>query len=72
MPVIGVVQAGTQAMADRYTYVPLIGIFLLVVWGLGDLVVSWRRAAPCRGRSRHGNPGRVRGAVLVPGDALVQ
>jgi tetratricopeptide (TPR) repeat protein len=33
VPVIGLVQVGSQAMADRYTYVPLIGLFLLLVWG---------------------------------------
>lgn len=32
MPVIGLVQVGSQAMADRYTYVPLIGLFLMVAW----------------------------------------
>jgi protein O-mannosyl-transferase len=36
-PVIGVVQIGAQAMADRYTYVPLIGIFVAVTWLLGAL-----------------------------------
>src|SRR5277367_1427887 len=36
VPVIGIVQVGDQAMADRYTYVPLIGIFVMVVWGLAD------------------------------------
>jgi protein O-mannosyl-transferase len=42
VPVIGVVQVGTQAMADRYTYVPLVGISLLLVWGVSDLAVAWR------------------------------
>jgi len=37
VPVIGLVQVGVQAIADRYTYVPLIGVFLAVVWGVGDL-----------------------------------
>jgi Tfp pilus assembly protein PilF len=37
VPVIGLVQVGPQAMADRYTYVPLIGIFIMGVWGLADL-----------------------------------
>lgn len=37
VPVIGLVQVGDQAMADRYAYVPLLGIFLMVVWGLADL-----------------------------------
>jgi tetratricopeptide (TPR) repeat protein len=37
VPVIGIVQVGDQAMADRYTYVPLIGIFIAVVWAVGEL-----------------------------------
>jgi protein O-mannosyl-transferase len=37
VPVIGVVQVGDQAMADRYVYFPLIGIFVMLVWGLSDL-----------------------------------
>jgi len=37
LPVIGIVQVGSQSMADRYTYLPQIGILLLVSWGLGDL-----------------------------------
>jgi tetratricopeptide (TPR) repeat protein len=35
-PVIGIVQVGDQAMAERYTYVPLIGLFISVVWLIGD------------------------------------
>jgi tetratricopeptide (TPR) repeat protein len=42
VPVIGLVQVGDQAMADRYAYVPLLGIFLMVVWGLADLADSVR------------------------------
>ncbi|MBX7220386.1 MAG: tetratricopeptide repeat protein [Blastocatellia bacterium] len=38
VPVIGLVQVGEQSMADRYTYLPHIGLFLLVVWGLGEFV----------------------------------
>ena len=37
VPVIGLVQIGGQALADRYTYVPLIGVFIAAVWGLADL-----------------------------------
>lgn len=37
LPVIGIVQIGGQAMADRYTYTPLIGVFLIVVWGAAEL-----------------------------------
>ena len=38
VPVIGLVQVGSQSMADRYTYVPLIGIFLLISWGAADVI----------------------------------
>lgn len=37
VPVIGLVQVGLQAMADRYTYIPLIGIFIAAVWGVAEL-----------------------------------
>ena len=42
VPVIGIVQVGSQAMVDRYTYVPLIGIFIMAAWGGADLVTKWR------------------------------
>jgi len=42
VPVIGIVQAGVQAMADRYAYVPLIGIFIIVAWGVPELISKWR------------------------------
>jgi len=41
VPVIGLVQVGDQAMADRYAYVPLIGIFVMFVWGVADLADRW-------------------------------
>jgi tetratricopeptide (TPR) repeat protein len=34
VPVIGIIQVGAQAVADRYTYVPLIGLFIILSWGL--------------------------------------
>lgn len=37
VPVIGLIQVGFQSMADRYTYVPLIGIFIMITWGISDL-----------------------------------
>lgn len=37
VPVIGLVQVGLQAMADRYAYLPLIGLFIIVVWGAADV-----------------------------------
>jgi protein O-mannosyl-transferase len=42
VPVIGVVQAGGQAMADRYTYLPCLGVLILTVWGAHELTRSWR------------------------------
>jgi len=42
VPVIGIVQAGVQAMADRYAYVPLIGIFIIAAWGVPELISKWR------------------------------
>jgi Flp pilus assembly protein TadD len=42
VPVIGLVQVGSQSMADRYTYVPLIGVFIMLAWGMPDLLARWR------------------------------
>ena len=42
VPVIGLVQVGMQTMADRYTYIPLIGIFIAVAWGAWELASAWR------------------------------
>ncbi len=42
IPVIGLVQVGAQSMADRYTYVPLIGLFIMCAWGVPDLIEKWR------------------------------
>jgi tetratricopeptide (TPR) repeat protein len=44
VPVIGLVQVGSQAMADRYTYVPLIGLFIMIAWAVTDLLGNWRYA----------------------------
>lgn len=42
VPVIGLVQVGSQSMADRYTYIPLVGLFIIIVWGVPELAT--RRA----------------------------
>ena len=42
VPVIGIVQVGRQAMADRYTYLPAIGIFIIIAWGAGEILAKWR------------------------------
>lgn len=43
LPVIGIVQVGFQARADRYTYLPLVGIFIMLAWGVPDLLGHRRR-----------------------------
>jgi len=40
VPVIGLVQVGDQAMADRYAYIPLVGIFIMIAWRIADLADS--------------------------------
>jgi protein O-mannosyl-transferase len=45
VPVIGLVQVGLQTMADRYTYIPLTGLFIMIAWTLADLVAARPRAA---------------------------
>jgi tetratricopeptide (TPR) repeat protein len=50
VPVIGLVQVGSQAYAERYTYVPVIGLVLALVWGLAEIVArsrAGRIAAAC-------------------------
>ncbi len=42
LPVIGLVQLGGQSMADRYTYVPFIGLFIMAAYGMADLGARWR------------------------------
>jgi len=44
VPVIGLVQVGGQIMADRYFYIPSIGLFIALVFGLADIVRNWRVA----------------------------
>ncbi|HVO83821.1 MAG TPA: tetratricopeptide repeat protein [Syntrophobacteria bacterium] len=44
VPVIGLIQVGVQAYADRYTYVPLIGLFIMIAWGVPELLGGWAHA----------------------------
>jgi protein O-mannosyl-transferase len=48
LPVIGIIQVGLQSMANRYAYIPLIGIFVLAAWGMPDLLKAGagRRVLP--------------------------
>jgi tetratricopeptide (TPR) repeat protein len=45
LPVIGLVQVGNQAMADRYTYIPFTGLFIVIAWGIPDILgrLSYRK-----------------------------
>jgi tetratricopeptide (TPR) repeat protein len=56
VPVIGIVQVGSQAMADRYTYLPLVGLFIAAVWAVDTLV---------QGPGRRLLPGVAVGATLA-------
>jgi protein O-mannosyl-transferase len=52
VPVIGIVQVGAQGMADRYTYVPLVGPFIAIVWGVCEAAAGrrlWLRASSAVG-----------------------
>jgi tetratricopeptide (TPR) repeat protein len=42
VPVIGIIQVGVQALADRYTYIPLTGLFIIFAWGTPQLMAGWR------------------------------
>jgi tetratricopeptide (TPR) repeat protein len=55
VPVIGLVQVGGQAMADRYTYITLIGLYIITAWGVTDLA-SWFAA-------RFGREGAMSGPI---------
>ena len=43
VPVIGLVQWGPHTMGDRYTYLPLIGLFIMMAWGVPDILAGWCR-----------------------------
>jgi len=66
VPVIGLIQVGYQARADRYTYLPQIGLYILVAWGVGELCGSWRH--------RRAVLGSMAGVILAGllADAYVQ
>ncbi len=55
VPVIGLVQVGPFGMADRFTYIPLIGLFIIISWGVPELI----------GESRYGKPGLSIAAIII-------
>lgn len=64
VPVIGLVQVGQQAMADRYTYVPMIGLFIIVAWGVPELIAEIDMA---RGEWKMTPAWTVIGVVILAG-----
>jgi protein O-mannosyl-transferase len=42
VPVIGLVQVGWQGRADRYTYLPQIGLYIAITWGIAEVTAAWR------------------------------
>jgi tetratricopeptide (TPR) repeat protein len=46
VPVIGLVQVGQQSRADRYMYIPMVGLLWILAWGAKDVVKKWPRAKP--------------------------
>lgn len=46
LPVLGIVQVGMQAHADRYTYLPHIGLYLMLVWGISEATAGWPYRKP--------------------------
>jgi tetratricopeptide (TPR) repeat protein len=65
VPVIGLVQVGQQAMADRYSYVPLIGPCIMLAWGAPDLLAGVGRSDGAPPRPRRVALALVSGAVIV-------
>ena len=59
VPVIGIVQVGRHALADRYTYVPLVGLFIAIVWSAADALT------PLRAGTRYAIVGAVATVCLV-------
>ena len=52
VPVIGLVQVGAQSMADRYTYLPQIGLVMALAWSVKHMVRTWPSAVGCAALGR--------------------
>ncbi|HXE98651.1 MAG TPA: tetratricopeptide repeat protein [Dongiaceae bacterium] len=62
VPVIGIIQVGVQSMADRYSYIPLTGLFIMAAWGVPDLAKGLKQ--------RQGILALLAGAVIIASAAL--
>ncbi|HEX4999262.1 MAG TPA: tetratricopeptide repeat protein, partial [Terriglobia bacterium] len=65
VPVIGLVQVGDQSMADRYTYLPFIGIFIAVAWGVQNMIAARRQTSPASIHTNSRIWGAIAAAVLI-------
>jgi tetratricopeptide (TPR) repeat protein len=65
IPVIGFVQIGSQGMADRYSYVPSLGLFVLAVWGMAELLSRFGRIHPSLLPWSWAPPALASGIILV-------
>jgi len=70
LPVSGIVQVGLQSVADRYTYLPSIGLFLLVVWGLAELAGIAPGEAEARPPAAPPGGASSRPSMALPAGAL--
>ncbi len=72
VPMVGLVQVGIQALADRYAYIPLLGIFVIVCWGIPDLLGS-RRVPEISAETRPASPAalKMRQAALAAMSVVV-
>jgi len=61
LPVIGLFQAGDQLMADRFTYIPLVGVFVIIAWGIAEVIARLPRLQPA---------GAVAGVLIVAASAV--
>ena len=71
-PVIGIVQFGVQAEADRFTYLPSIGIGLMIAWGGADLSRTWRHQSRYMWRGRVPSADRIGGLHGMADEVLAR
>jgi len=65
VPVIGLVQVGAQARADRYTYIPLVGVFVMAAWGLAEAASGRARARNAGGKAGPATLGAPRWVLFL-------
>ena len=72
VPVVGLVQVGNQSMADRYTYLPLVGIFVIAVWGMPQIAARCGISSKDHRRRMAGRSHGVGGALMDTGRPLAE